>query len=50
MIMSIWEYANPKKFMQTSGAVLPWMTALSVLALVGGLFWGFFLTGHSDYH
>ena len=42
--MSIWEYANPKKFMQTSGAVLPWMTALSVLTLVGGLFWGFFLT------
>jgi heme exporter protein C len=44
MIMSIWEYANPKKFMQTSGAVLPWMTALSVLTLVGGLCWGFFLT------
>ena len=42
--MSIWEYANPKKFMQTSGAVLPWVTALSVLTLVGGLFWGFFLT------
>lgn len=42
--MSIWEYANPKKFMQTSGALLPWMTGLSVLTLVGGLFWGFFLT------
>ena len=42
--MSIWEYANPKKFMQTSGALLPWVTALSVITLVGGLFWGFFLT------
>lgn len=42
--MSIWEYANPKKFMQTSGALLPWATGLSVLTLVGGLFWGFFLT------
>lgn len=42
--MSIWEYANPKKFMQTSGALLPWVTALAVITLVGGLFWGFFLT------
>ena len=42
--MSIWEHANPKKFMQTSGALLPWVTALSVITLVGGLFWGFFLT------
>jgi heme exporter protein C len=31
--MSIWEYANPKKFMQTSGVLLPWVTALAVLAL-----------------
>ncbi len=23
--MSIWEYANPKKFMQTSAWVLPWV-------------------------
>ncbi len=42
--MSLWDYANPKKFMQTSGALLPWVTGLSVLALVGGLTWGFFLT------
>ncbi len=42
--MSIWEYANPKKFMQTSGFLLPWVTAAAVVALLGGLFWGFFLT------
>jgi len=42
--MSIWEYANPKKFMQTSGRLLPWVTGLALLCLLGGLFWGFFLT------
>ena len=42
--MSIWEYANPKKFMQTSAWALPWVTGLSVVLLAGGLFWGFFLT------
>ncbi|PZQ99786.1 MAG: transcriptional regulator [Cereibacter sphaeroides] len=42
--MSIWEYANPKKFMETSGRVLPWVAALSALCLAVGLFWGFFLT------
>jgi heme exporter protein C len=44
MTMSLWDYANPRKFMQTSGALLPWVTGLSVLMLVGGLSWGFFLT------
>ncbi len=44
MTMSIWDYANPKKFMQTSGALLPWVAALSIVTLFGGLFWGFFLT------
>lgn len=42
--MSIWEYANPKKFMQTSGFLLPWVTAGALVAVLGGLFWGFFLT------
>ncbi|MEZ5888334.1 MAG: heme ABC transporter permease [Paracoccaceae bacterium] len=42
--MSIWEYANPKKFMQTSGALLPWAVGLSVLMLTVGLVWGFFFT------
>lgn len=42
--MSIWEYANPKKFMQTSAWALPWVTGLAVVALLGGLIWGFFFT------
>ena len=42
--MSIWEYANPKKFMQTSGIVLPWVTALAAICLITGLTWGFFFT------
>mgnify|MGYP000104762972 CR=1 FL=1 len=42
--MSIWEYANPKKFMQTSAAVLPWVAGVSGLCLAVGLVWGFFLT------
>jgi heme exporter protein C len=41
---SIWEYANPKKFMQTSGWLLPWVAGLAALFMVGGLVWGFFFT------
>ena len=39
--MSIWEYANPLKFMRTSGAVLPWIVAGAVVCTVTGLVWGF---------
>ncbi|MBW6506969.1 MAG: heme ABC transporter permease [Rhodobacteraceae bacterium] len=42
--MSIWEYANPKKFMQTSAWALPWVTGLAAITLVAGLVWGFFFT------
>ena len=42
--MSIWEYANPKKFMQTSAWALPWVTGLAVVTLIGALIWGFFFT------
>ncbi len=42
--MSMWEYANPKKFMQTSGAVLPWVSGLAAIFLITGLIWGFFFT------
>jgi heme exporter protein C len=42
--MSIWEYANPKKFMQTSSWALPFVTVGAVVCLAVGLFWGFFLT------
>ena len=39
--MSIWEYANPVKFMQTSGRFLPWVVAGAVLCMVTGLVWGY---------
>ncbi|MGV6812530.1 MAG: heme ABC transporter permease [Brevirhabdus sp.] len=42
--MSIWEYANPKKFMQTSAFLLPGLIVLTLAALIGGLIWGFFFT------
>lgn len=42
--MSIWEYANPQRFMRTSARVLPWTAALAALSLGLGLVWGFFLT------
>ena len=42
--MSIWEYANPVKFMKTSSMLLPWVTGLTVICLVVGLIWGFFFT------
>ena len=42
--MSMWEYANPKKFMQTSTMALPWVSGLAVVLLMVGLVWGFFFT------
>ena len=42
--MSLWEYANPKKFMALSGAALPWTAALAAICLAAGLVWGFFFT------
>ncbi len=41
---SIWEYANPRKFMATAEALLPWTAGLAALCLVVGLIWGFFFT------
>ena len=46
--MSIWEYANPKRFMQTSGLLLPWVSGAAVLCLGVGLIWGFFFTPVAD--
>jgi len=42
--MFLWEYANPRKFMQTSGVVLPWFVALTAIFLSVGLIWGFYFT------
>ncbi len=46
--MSIWDYANPKRFMQTSGAILPWIAVGSVTCLTSGLIWGFFFTPDAE--
>ena len=42
--MSFWEYANPRRFMQTSAALLPWCAGLTAACLGVGLVWGFFFT------
>lgn len=39
--MSIWEYANPVKFMRASGAVLPWLVIAAAVCTIGGVAWGF---------
>ena len=41
---SIWEYANPVKFIRTAETVLPWVSILATVTLVAGLVWGFFFT------
>ena len=46
--MSLWEYANPKRFMQVSGVLLPWVAGLAAVALGTGLIWGFFYTPDAD--
>ncbi|MEM8692913.1 MAG: heme ABC transporter permease [Pseudomonadota bacterium] len=42
--MSLWEYANPVKFLTLSERVLPFFWALSAICIVVGLVWGFFFT------
>jgi heme exporter protein C len=44
MVSSLWEYANPTRFMQTSGWLLPVVAVLAALTTVTGLVWGFFFT------
>ena len=46
--MSIWEYANPKKFLTTTAPVLPWVFAAAFGCLLVGLTWGFFLTPNAE--
>jgi heme exporter protein C len=45
---SIWEYANPVKFMKTSGWLLPLSAVLAAATIATGLIWGFFFT-EADY-
>jgi heme exporter protein C len=42
--MSLWEYANPKKFIATTTPLIPWAFGGAGLCLIVGLVWGFFLT------
>jgi heme exporter protein C len=42
--MSLWEYANPKKFSETFAPVVPWAMVLALACLGVGLVWGFFFT------
>ena len=42
--MSLWEYANPVKFLKLSDTVLPFFAGFSIIGLAVGLFWGFFFT------
>ena len=43
-MMSLWEYANPVKFLKLSDKVLPFFAGFSIIGLTVGLFWGFFFT------
>lgn len=42
--MSLWEYANPKKFLATTEKVMPILWTASGACLAAGLIWGFFFT------
>jgi heme exporter protein C len=42
--MSVWQYANPVKFLHLSGKIVPTLAVISTVCLIAGLFWGFFLT------
>ena len=42
--MSLWEYANPKKFLATSEKALPFFWISAAICLAVGLVWGFFFT------
>ena len=42
--MSLWEYANPVKFLGLSERVMPWLWGLAAASLFVGLVWGFFFS------
>lgn len=42
--MSLWEYANPARFMALSARILPALTIGAAVLLLSGLIWGFFFT------
>ena len=42
--MSIWNYANPTLFMSLSQRILPTTTVITLVLIITGTCWGFFLT------
>ena len=42
--MSLWEYANPRKFMATTDRLMVPLFVLAAVAMIVGVGWGFFLT------
>ena len=42
--MSLWEYANPTRFMRLTDRVLPALVVLTGIFMLVGLIWGFFFT------
>lgn len=42
--MSLWEYANPVKFLRLSERVLPVLWVVAIASVATGLIWGFFFT------
>ena len=42
--MSLWEYANPRKFMATTDRLMVPLFVLAAFAMIVGVGWGFFLT------
>ncbi|SLN15442.1 Heme exporter protein C [Roseovarius albus] len=43
-VNSVWEYANPRRFIATSDRLMPWIWGGAIACLVIGLIWGFFFT------
>ncbi len=46
--MSLWEYANPTRFMRLTDRVLPWVSVLAAVLMAVGLIWGFFFTPSAE--
>tara|TARA_B100000902_G_C27319349_1_gene923317 strand:- start:2212 stop:2946 length:735 start_codon:yes stop_codon:yes gene_type:complete len=41
---SLWEFANPKRFVSIADKLIPWLTICTVLSMSIGIFWGVFFT------
>ncbi|EAR52219.1 ABC heme exporter, inner membrane subunit CcmC [Oceanicola granulosus HTCC2516] len=46
--MSLWDYANPRKFLAVTTPLLPWLAAASALLVGSSLIWGFFFTPEAE--